>query len=319
MSLNTAASSLITLSRMSAEEASRFGRPAIDIEHIFLALTLTDTPAGQLLRAHGATYTASLAAIRSIESAALESLGVTPPATLLPAKPSATHGLTERASRIFNSARNVKSDYFAILEALISEPSGTIAAILDYVGTNPLEIRAGMPNEGALILPDKDSANESLSNQALIAQATTSCPAPIEAVTDFLNDPKNIPVWESSVRERTLTSDTENQGQTWIATPITEGKGALQDCSFRITREESKDDGICWRFEAIDIQSANIMHVNFALIPEGASTTVLTTLRFTPLQARPLWRRLLGKFTSHIAARMRAENIAGAVNLNFRP
>lgn len=308
---------LNTFLRMSVEEAARFGRPAADIEHLFLALTLTDTAAGQLLRACGATYSASLAAIRSMESEALESIGVTPPAELLPADPTTTDGFTERAYRVFKKAKNVRPDYLAILESLLSEPSGTITTILSRLGTSTEEVRAGIASVDVTQYQHKEGSADLTADSGLAARATTSCPAAIAVVIDYLSDPKNTTMWEPSLQGRTLAAD-EGAGQ-WTAPPSGKGTQSRRDCAIRVIRETSSDESIRWRFEPIGVLRANIIHVTFTLIPDGETTTVQIVLRFSPMERPPVLLRLLWKTIGSPLARMHAESISGAVSKAFRP
>ncbi|QOQ38110.1 SRPBCC family protein [Trueperella pecoris] len=309
---------MTSLARTSVEEAARFGRLGTAVDHLLLALTLTDTPAGQLLRTQGAAYDATLAAMRDAEQDALESIGVTPPAELLPAEPTTTDGFTERAHRVFKKAKNVRPDYLAILESLLSEPSGTITTILSRLGTSAEELRTGIASVDVTQYQHKEGSADLTADSGLAAaRATTSCPAAIAVVIDYLSDPKNTTMWEPSLQGRTLAAD--EGAEQWTAPPSGKGTQSRRDCAIRVIRETSSDESIRWRFEPIGVLRANIIHVTFTLIPDGETTTVQIVLRFTPMERPPVLLRLLRKTIGSPLARMHAESISGAVSRAFRP
>ena len=71
-----AASTSHTLSLAAMEEASRLGQRTADIDHLFLALALSEQAAGQVLRSFGITLDSAREAVAAQHTAQLASLGV---------------------------------------------------------------------------------------------------------------------------------------------------------------------------------------------------------------------------------------------------
>ena len=133
------------LSLAAMEEASRTGHRTADIEHLLLALTLTDQPGGQVLRGFGVTIETTRHAIAQQHAEQLASLGVT-------AHPSAdgpivfheTGGYewSDRALAIIqrSAGRGRRGDAVAVLRELVAEPSGLIGDLLRRMDTPPEEL-----------------------------------------------------------------------------------------------------------------------------------------------------------------------------------
>ncbi|WP_147103815.1 SRPBCC family protein [Nesterenkonia populi] len=214
-----ALSTAYALSLTSAEEASRWGRKKIDIEHLFLAVLLNEQPAGQALRSLGITLDAARKAIEEQHAHQMSSIGVNDVQqpigriTLYEAK--AHFDWSENAKRTFQGAgkgrrsRQRKQGNAAdVLRELLEEPSGFIAAVLERLGTNADEGRerlAEIESRSASRQPDRKPSQLSVTKDTFI-------PASAEEVFALVSDPERIPDWD------TAGSDVEHTGkQTWEA------------------------------------------------------------------------------------------------------
>lgn len=140
--LNAAFESITRLSVPAAEEAHRFGPPAVDIEHVFLALLLSQTPAGRLLRDRGIGFDRVRAAVQEQHAERITDLGI--PKLAVPPRPIPTDGLgeipwSERVTKMLSQTAQDASG-FALLRAMITDGGGFIAELLERLGTQKTEI-----------------------------------------------------------------------------------------------------------------------------------------------------------------------------------
>ena len=240
----SAFSLIISLNRLSAEEASRYGQEKIDLEHLLLALTLTDTPAGQALRSHGVTWNAVTEAIRGLSAARLENLGITSNAPLLPTQRITTTGTTPRLEAVFKKGAGTQPDLIQLTQALVDEPSGTIAHILEKIGAHTESIReqlnipadqAAVSTENVTALEDSDltpthqeganlqqsrppSSHSGTAHKKIKqTQASAVIPATTEAVDRYIHNPLNLSEWEPVLLGREIEENPDGEG--WIARP----------------------------------------------------------------------------------------------------
>lgn len=249
----SAFSLIISLNRLSAEEASRYGHEKIDLEHLLLALTLTDTPAGQALRSHGVTWNAVTEAIRGLSAARLENLGITSNAPLLPTQRITTTGTTPRLKAVFKKGAGTQPDLIQLTQALLDEPSGTIAHILEKIGAHTESIReqlnipavqVAVSAENVTALEDSNltpthqeeanlqqsrppSSHSGTAHKKIKqTQASAVIPATTEAVDRYIHNPLNLSEWEPVLLGREIEENPDGEG--WIAQPSTNHAGENQ-------------------------------------------------------------------------------------------
>lgn len=157
------------------EEASRFLSHEIDIDHLFLALTIDAGPAGQSLRAVGVDIDSARRAVADTHSAQLASLGVDAELPQRPIHDTNDVRMSKRAARILQQADS--PDRF--LAALINEPSGLVNDILARLGIDPEDVTA-------------QSTTPVPANSAFI-------PAEPDEVWALLADPERVSEWEPAV------------------------------------------------------------------------------------------------------------------------
>lgn len=227
--MNKASIHLDTLHRLSitaGEEASRLGERAMDIDHLFLALTLSDQTAGQVLRSLGFTLDAARRALAEQREDALATLGLTldaPEPGAITYADGGDYAWSDRAQAVLHRStekdraaeRKNSGDAAAILRALLEEPSGLITDLLQRMGGSPEAIVHAL--DGAEILPIHRTSPATTAGYLSTAEAFL--PAPIAAVWALLADPARRPEWDEAIEsiEVSEVGAEGRPGDTWIA------------------------------------------------------------------------------------------------------
>ena len=192
-----------TLSLTAMEEASRFGQRTADIDHMFLALVVSEQIAGQVLRSMGVTLESARDALAQQHSAQLASLGIN--------SESASQGRivfhetggyewSDRALEVIKRASDgdKRGDAAAVLRELAAEPSGMIEQVLQ---------RLGSASDAVIARLDQVERNPALTPRHTIQPGRLSgvseafAPATVERVWKLLADPLRMPVWEPAIGE----------------------------------------------------------------------------------------------------------------------
>ncbi|SJM71232.1 SRPBCC family protein [Gulosibacter sp. 10] len=283
-----------TLSVTALEEASRQGLRDADIEHLFLALLLSEQSAGHALRSLGITLDAARAAIREQRSAQLGQLGID--ASLPDAQrivsPHETSGYEwkQRAADLIGRAAGKHADGSAssVLRELVVEPSGTIGDLLSHLGTSP-EAVLGALDRAEAEAPDPSSRER----RSRIPVHETFVPASPEETWAFLAEPLNIPSWDPNVDSVEPAKD-----GTWLGHAPTErpdGKPLRVKPHFRRKRFERvvarEPEHLAWRTAYPDAPRSRPVITNFMLSPATGGTRVTIGMAWL---RRPGWRRLVG-------------------------
>ncbi len=128
------------------EERLRSGHPAIDVDHLFLALLVVGGPAAALLTEHGISLQRAREAVAAVHRAQVASLGITVPPTPPRRMQPDSEGVefTDRALTVMQRTDPV-SYQLEILVALLDEPSGHLdqAGRAGGVRVRPAYGRAG--------------------------------------------------------------------------------------------------------------------------------------------------------------------------------
>lgn len=197
-----AAQTIHSLSLAAMEEASRVGIREADIEHLFLALVITDQSAGRALRNAGITIDGARHAVAEQHREQLASLGVgaaLPEAGRIVFHETDGYDWTVRARDIISqsSSKGKSGDSAAVLRELLAEPSGFMTDILARLGTTPDDVLE--------LLDATDSAPASTTpaipkrKDGIASSTEVFVPAPAEEVWELLADPTQIPIWEPSI------------------------------------------------------------------------------------------------------------------------
>ncbi|WP_051297725.1 SRPBCC family protein [Brevibacterium album] len=199
--LISAAATMQTLSLTAMEEASRGGERTAGVDHLFLALMVTEQTAGQVLRSIGITLPAAREAVAAQHDAQLASLGIR---TEAPAPGGITfhetHGYEwgEGALAVIrrSSEGGRRGDAAAVLRELLDEPSGFVEAVLQRLGTTPESVRTRLDEaEG---LPFREP-REAFEPGALSGKCEGFAPATASQVWEMLADPARMPEWEPGI------------------------------------------------------------------------------------------------------------------------
>ncbi len=198
---STALGTVFTLQMHAMEEASRQSRTEADLEHLFLAVLLSEQPAGRALRSLGITLEGARAAAEQLHVEGLFTLGVdaSPPAHGITLYETQRGGdLTERAAAVMKAALEKKKqgDAAAVLRELLEEPSGMIEELLQRLGTDREQVRAALEATG----PSSRAARRT-GRDEVAGSRTVFVPAEPQEIWDVLIRPENIRIWDSSMSE----------------------------------------------------------------------------------------------------------------------
>lgn len=185
-----------TLSVAAVEEASRFAQQTVDVEHLFLALVLSDGDAGQALRGLGITLDVARNAVVDLHSGQLASLGIDaeiPQGKITAPRGSDGYEWSNRSLNVLNSVNPSKGvDYSAvILKDLMNEPSGLIGDLLNLLGTNPVEVTTRL-DQLAVVEKDEPQAVK----DSLVGSRKSFVPAEVGDVWELLIDPSRMADWD---------------------------------------------------------------------------------------------------------------------------
>lgn len=311
----------LTLAAM--EEASRLGVREGDIDHLFLALVLSDERAGRTLRGLGITIDRAREAVHAEHAEQLAGLGIE--AGLPepgPIAPDASHRLdwTQRASEIIVRAGRGGRDGSpsAVLRELLGEPSGLVGALLRRLGTTPAEVLAALDRAEPQTAPARPRTR-GLS----VSSAGVFVPASAAAVVAFLADPYRVPEWDSMIEsvegpdDGASPDDDGASPPAWLAVSSrtkVDGK-PIEVTPVRARRRlellEPGPERVLWRLSYPDDPQSRPLHLDFALTPTSGGTQVTVTLwwqRHTgwrwlaSLPTRPVQRFFLWAKVSQVGA-----------------
>ncbi|SCY57364.1 Clp amino terminal domain-containing protein, pathogenicity island component [Microbacterium sp. LKL04] len=264
--MTTAMGNAHRLTRYAMEEASRTGRTELGVEHLFLALTLDEADAGQVLRAAGATIAAAREAVAAEEAAHLAALGAAG-AGLAPGPiavgPSAGWAWSPVAERVLTSPGDGTSA--GILRRLLDEPSGAIEALLRRLNMTADDLRARL--DAAAGLPPVTTARR---RHPLARSAASFVAAPVDETWALVSDPERLPEWEDSVDHVSAAPDGD-----WVATPRddVETRPAFRRLSISRTMDADTHH-VTWTFRYPDAPKANARRIGLRLEPAAGGTTV---------------------------------------------
>lgn len=286
------------LSSTALEEASRQGSREVDIEHLFLALVLSDQAAGRVLREMGISIESARQAVREQHGAQLASLGVQaelPEPGRIVAHETDGYEWKQRAADLLGRAAGKDWDgrASAVLRELVLEPSGLIADILARLDTTPHEVLTRL--DGAL--SDHDEAPRPTKSKGL-AYGTheTFVPSGVEQVWAYLADPAHVPDWDFSVGS---IEDAEQEVQPGMVldglAPPAVGKRGQTRPRFRRRQIElvsaERPHRVAWRFTYPDAPQSRPVLNEFTLAETAGGTQVAIAVSWT----RPRgWRRVVG-------------------------
>ena len=326
-----AATTSHTLSVAAMEEASRFGQRNTDIDHMFLALVVSEQVAGQVLRSAGITLEAARDAVAEQHSAQLASLGVS---TGLPAHgrivfhETGGYEWSDRALEVLKRASDSKKrgDAAAVLRELVVEPSGMIDQILQ---------RLGSASDLVIARLDEVQRHPALTPKRTVQSGRRSgtieafAPAPAEQVWELLANPTRMPEWEPMIGEVTLeeTQKETRVGDRWrvhTRTRRSDGKPIRIKPAFQIQDVElvacTEETLIEWRFTYPDSTQADAKQVRIELEPAAGGTHLRISLKWernSSRSSRPI-RGLLIRPLVRLGIWMQLSQLSGGISRVFR-
>lgn len=310
------------LSLAAMEETSRVGLRQADLEHLFLALSISEEPAGQVLRAEGVTLRAAREAIAEHHTEHLRALGVDhePPAPgPIVFHQTGGYEWSERAQRVFSLAnKHGSGDAGAVLRELLAEPSGLAAELLARLGTSAaavterLEVAERIPTFGSHraqagpgaerpgVAAEREvtSPGASPARNQLMRTGTAFVPAPVAEVWELLIAAERMPEWDAIVGEVELPAELRGLhpklGDAWAATARSEtpdGKPMRVRPERRSLLVEltqlDEHLRIEWRMSFPDEPSANTRVIALSLAPAAGGTQLGMTFGWQPTADRP--------------------------------
>lgn len=292
-----------SLSLAAMEEASRAGLRVADLEHLFLALVISDQPAGASLRSMGIDIEGARRAVEEAHAAQLASLGIDasfPEAGRIVFHETDGYEWSKRAYAVI--ARSVEKDKHgdaaAVLRELVSEPSGLVADILDRLGTTPQAVLEHLEHLGQFEVSAERTATKPTQVKGRASGSIEAfVPAPIDDVWKFLADPARIPDWEMSVRSIDDAAQDVTPGTVWHGVaPASrpDGKPLKVKPGFRrrdielVSAHQPKR--IAWSFTYPDAPHSNAVLTEFTLATTAGGTQMQIT---TSWSRRPGWRSLV--------------------------
>lgn len=216
--LTVATATMYELSLAGAEEASRLGERSGDIDHLLLALTISEQVAGQVLRALGIDLERARAAVEQQHTEQLASLGVqaaAPGPGRITFHERGDFEWNDRALDVLRrAAKGGKRGYAAaVLRELVAEGSGLIEAILQRLETTPQQVRELL--DQAERYPSQPSGT--FDGRSLSGSGAAHVAAPAAEVWALLSDPARMPEWDLGFGRVGDVPDEVVPGSTWTA------------------------------------------------------------------------------------------------------
>lgn len=192
-------------------EAARVRAAEVDLDHLYLGLLAIGGSAAQLLGRRGITLTSARRRAREAMQEDLARLGLTDADDVLP-PPLSIKDLGEgdwrpapRTKELLDEVGKAP-DTYALLVALLQEPSGTVRRLVAADGVVPQdlvpELKAGADDpysaEGVPVIPGL------LPGPARASRVRHFVPAPPEAVADALSDPAILALWAYAPEQATV-------------------------------------------------------------------------------------------------------------------
>lgn len=326
--LARAAATSQTLSLTAMEEASRLGQREADLDHLLLALTLSDQPAGQVLRSLGVSLQVTRRAVTEQRVAQLQSIGVlaaTPEDGRITFHETGGYEWSTRAREIIvRSAGGKKSgDAGAVLRELLSEPSGLIDDLLRRMDVSPAALLERLEEVESLPVhaPRLAAAGEAS------GFTETFVPASVADVWALLSDPGRMPEWDPACGgvDAPAAALATQPATTWLTHQRTvrpDGKPLRVRDGFGRRRVEllAADEGlrIAWRFTYPDAARSNPSTVEITLSPAAGGSQLGIALTWRRGRG---WRRVVGFFLGPLrrfAIWMQLFQLGGGISRVFR-
>lgn len=273
-----------------SEECARLGHPQIDVEHLLLALLLTESNAGRRLRDLGIGIDQARVAVTRVHQERVASLGVDVPPALPGRMDSAAAGGIEwspRALRLMKSLPTT-SDSLPLLKALLDEPSGLTLQIIRTLGVDETAAHAAATKQHAP--PTAGAARESAGVKERgwrSVRHDAFAPAPPAQVWALIADPVRRLEWDSLL---VASVQPVGEGVVELMASTTAPDGLrvrtrpkqVRMCQTTVERGHQR---IEWETTWPDVTHSPVLRLRIVLEPVAGGTRVRLTSR---------WRRRPG-------------------------
>lgn len=289
-----------SLSLAAMEEASRAGLRVADLEHLFLALVISDQPAGGALRSMGIDLDGARRAVEEEHAAQLASLGIEasfPEGGRIVFHETGGYEWSKRALDLIarSAGKGKNGDAAAVLRELVNEPSGVVAGILDRLGTTPQAVLEHL--DDFEMFAERTAADPAEVKGQTSGSTETFVPAPIDEVWQFLADPTRIPDWEMGVGFVDHTDQDPAPGMVWQGlAPENRPDGKPINVKPRFRRRSitlvavHEPESIAWSFAYPDAPQSSPILTDFILVRADGGTQVRITKSWSRRQG---WRGLV--------------------------
>ena len=254
-------------------EAQRMRLDAVDVDHLYLGLLGIGGAAARLLGSRGVSLASARERVREALSDDLTSLGVTVPADTLPEpRPALVPGDgpwqdTPRAHALIDGAQKAP-DTYALLLALLQEPSGAVRRLVHADGVVPQELAEPLKtgSDDPYSPTNAPVITELLPESGFARRVASFVSAPADQVRAALADPGSLRFYAidpgSEVSEDGLTTTTSRRGKTM---------------TIRAELTESSDDAVTWVMRLQDTpyagQVSSYHRFQFTPAPGGTELT----------------------------------------------
>ena len=291
-----AANTSHTHSVVAMEEASRVGQRTADIDHLFIALVLSEQAAGQALRSLGITLESARQAVADQHAEQLATLGVhavVPEPGRIVFHETDGYEWGERAAELIKRAneRGKGGDAAAVLRELVVESSGMIEVVLDRLGTTPEAVIARLDEAER---HRSRRPREATRSNALSGVSEVFVPASVEQVWELLATPSRMPEWEPSIGSVERTPTAARVGDTWVALARSErpdGKQIPVKSGFARQQVELRALDmprlVEWRVTYPEAQLANARCLRVELEPVAGGTQLRLSFAWERDPSRP--------------------------------
>lgn len=286
---------MTTLFRVAVAEAEKAGQTTAGIDYLFLALLLSDSRAGQALRAADLDPDVVRALLRGKPDASDADTPEpdAPDAPNADTAAAANNAVPEVIEQVRELLERTRSDDIAVystnvLAELLTESSGAIQQLLLQLECNPEQIQAQLAD----LEPQPPAAENTTTAIALddtSASRTIVVPTPIDAVRTTLADPESAHLWHMGIESITQTDTPDTWQLNHTQHEKVQPKFAKQllrsqprESPAKDTTEE--DTEISWDLWFPDAPKSLNRTVTFKLFPvdEGTEITVLFELHNRP-------------------------------------
>ena len=304
---------MTTLFRVAVAEADKANQPTAGVDYLFLALLLSDSRAGQALRAAGIDPEATRALLRNEPDADTSDTDADP----RDADIATNDAIPEVTEQVWELLERTQSDDVAaystnVLAELLTESSGAIQQLLLQLGCSPAQIQAQLADLDSQS-PSAETSTTAIALDATSASRTLVVPAPIDVVRTTLADPERAHLWHMGIDSitQTDTPDTwqlnhtqHEKVQPKFATQLLRphpSKSPVEDATDGVTE-------ISWDLWFPDAPKSLNRTVTFKLFPvdEGTEITVAFELHNRPQRVlfASIRRHILKLHIYHITTKL---------------